>query len=63
MPIETLYLHFIDPWAVGIVYTDTQTHKHYRVPRLRMRTEAYTQHYHALIYLLTINRVSTEYIK
>ncbi len=36
------YLHFVDPWAAVAVYTDRQTHTqtHYRIPRLRMRTEA-----------------------
>ncbi len=33
------YLHFIDPWAAVAVYKDTRTHTHYRIPRLRMRTE------------------------
>ncbi len=38
------YLHFVDPSAAVAVYTDTDTHRHtqthYRIPRLRMRTEA-----------------------
>ncbi len=49
------YLHFVDPWAEGAVYTDRQTHRQadtqkaqadtnlpgsLRIPRLRMRTEA-----------------------